>query len=324
MRPKRTLAAISLAALAAGCGGSGGPAATRRATVGPTVVTTASATTRVLGETTSTSAPCGRVPSATYRHIIWIWMENRSYGQVLGKNGAATHLKSYARRCGVATRYYAITHPSLPNYLAAVSGSTGGVTSDCSPSSCLQRRPSIFGQLQTRGQRWAGYAENMQSRCDRASYDGYAARHNPAVYFRQVHSRCLQWDVRMGGTTGRFATALRNRSLPAFTFVTPNLCDDGHDCSTAHADDWLGSWLGRIVASPSYDAGATAVFVTWDEGLDGSSNRVATVVIAPSVTPGTRDATHLTHYSLLRTAELLLGLPLLGHAKTAHGMRGML
>jgi phospholipase C len=264
------------------------------------------------------------VASATYRHVIWIWMENRSYGQVLGKNGAATHLKSYARRCGVATRYYAIGHPSLPNYLAGVSGSTGGVTTDCSPSSCLQQRGSIFGQLQNRGRAWRGYAENMRSNCDRASYDGYAARHNPAVYFTPIHARCLKWDVPMGGSSGRFATALKQRTLPPFAFVTPNLCDDGHDCSTTHADSWLGTWLDRITASPSYAAGHTAVFVTWDEGLDGSTNRVATVVIAPSVTPGSRDGTHFTHYSLLRTAEQLLGLPLLGHAKSANSMRGML
>jgi phosphatidylinositol-3-phosphatase len=66
------------------------------------------------------------------------------------------------------------------------------------------------------------------------------------------------------------------------------------------------------------------VFVTWDEGVDGSSNRVATVVLGPSVTPGTRTSTRFTHYSLLRTTEQLLGLPLLGHAKAARGMRGML
>jgi phosphatidylinositol-3-phosphatase len=328
MRLNRTLAAISLAAVAAGCGSAGGSAGSGASPVSTDAGTgspTATPTTRVLGEsTTASAAPCGRTTSATYAHVIWIWMENRDYGQVLGANGAATHLKSYARKCAVATRYYAITHPSLPNYLAAVSGSTGGVTSDCSPSSCLQRRSSIFEQLQKRDHRWAGYAESMQSRCDRASYGRYAARHNPAVYFPPIHSRCLQWDTLMGGSSGRFATALKNKTLPSFAFVTPNLCDDGHDCSTTHADDWLGTWLSRIVASPSYDAGHTAVFVTWDEGLDGSSNRVATVVIAPSVTPGTRDATRLTHYSLLRTAEKLLGLPLLGHAKTAHGMVGLL
>jgi hypothetical protein len=250
-------------------------------------------------------------------------MENRSYGQILGSHPAAPRLASYARRCAVATSYYAITHPSLPNYLAAVSGSTGGVRSDCSPSQCPQHRNSLFAQLVTHGKQWRSYAQSMSSRCDRSSYGRYAARHNPAVYFPGIRSTCTQWDLPMGGTSGRFASALQHQALRPFTFVTPNLCSDGHDCSTASADRWLGSWLDRIVSSPTYAAGHTAVFVTWDEGV-GSDNRVATVVIAPSVTPGTRAKARFTHYSLLRTTEELFGLPLLGAAARARSMRSVL
>ena len=286
------------------------------------------ATARVLGTTATQSAaqaPCGRGGSAAqYSRVIWIWMENRSYSQVLGPTGQATRLKSYASKCSVATAYYAIRHPSLPNYLAAVSGSTGGVTSDCSPAVCPQSRTTIFRQLTSRGRQWRTFAESMQSRCDRASYGRYAARHNPAVYWPGIRSSCLTSDVPMGGASGRFAGALQNRALKAFTFITPNLCHDGHDCSTSTADSWLGTWLDRIVASPTYAADHTAVFVTWDENDGSATNRVATVVIAPSVTPGTRDTTHHTHYSLLRTAEELLELPLLGNAAKASSMRGML
>jgi phosphatidylinositol-3-phosphatase len=288
----------------------------------------ASPTTRVLATTATQTAghgPCGRGGSAADdTRVIWIWMENRSYSQVLGPNGQAPRLASYARRCAVATAYYALRHPSLPNYLGAVSGSPGGVTSDCSPTSCPQRRPTIFRQLSERGRQWRSLAEGMHTACDRASYGRYAARHNPAVYFPGIRGSCLKWDLAMGGATGRFATMLKNRTFRPFTFITPNLCDDGHDCSTATADTWLGTWLDRIVASPTYAAGHTAVFVTWDEGLDGSSNRVATVVVAPSVTPGTRSATRFTHYSLLRTTEELLRLPLLGAAANAHTMRPLL
>jgi len=285
-------------------------------------------TTQVLATTATQAAggePCGRGGSAAqYSRVIWIWMENRSYSQILGPHGHAPRLASYARRCGVATDYFAIRHPSLPNYLAAVSGSTGGVSTDCSPTSCPQRRPTIFRQLSERERQWRSLAEGMRTACDRASYGRYAARHNPAVYFPGIRERCLKWDLAMGGATGRFANMLKNRTLKPFTFITPNLCDDGHDCSTATADAWLGKWLDRIVASPTYAAGHTAVFVTWDEGLDGSSNRVATVLVAPSVTPGTRSSVRFNHYSLLRTTEELLGLPLLGAAAKAHTMRGML
>jgi phosphatidylinositol-3-phosphatase len=238
-------------------------------------------------------------------------MENHSYSQIIGSS-SAPYINSLAKTYGNATQMFAESHPSLPNYIAMTSGGTQGITDDNGPSAHPLSVPSIFSQLGT-GAR--SLEESMPSNCDKSSSGNYAVRHNPEAYYTNLNGACSTNDVPLGSTPNISAK---------FTFITPNLCDDGHDCSTAHADDWLGSWLGRIVASPSYDAGATAVFVTWDEGLDGSSNRVATVVIAPSVTPGTRDATHLTHYSLLRTAELLLGLPLLGHAKTAHGMRGML
>lgn len=246
-------------------------------------------------------------------------MENRAYSAVLGSSASAPNLKSYAGRCGLATSYTAITHPSLPNYLAATSGSTGGVTSDCGPTQCPQRRSSLFQQVGAAGKQWRGYAESMPANCTLSSAGTYAARHNPAVYFTPVGSACRRWDIPMGGSTGAFASALAHRTLPAFAFVTPNLCDDGHDCSTSSADHWLGTWLGRITTSAAYRAGDTAVFVTWDEGV-GSDQRIATVVLAPTVPRGLRVATPFTHYSLLRTTEELLGLGKLGAAARARSM----
>ena len=124
----------------------------------------------------------------------------------------------------------------------------------------------------------------------------------------------------MGGSTGAFATALSHRTLPSFAFVTPNLCDDGHDCSLSTTDGWLGTWLGRITTSAAYDAGDTAVFVTWDEGV-GSDQHIATVALGPTVPRGLRVPTTFTHYSLLRTTEELLGLGRLGAAGQARSMR---
>jgi len=244
-------------------------------------------------------------------------MENRPYSSVVTPG---SQVATYAARCGLATRYDAVTHPSLPNYLAATSGSTGGVASDCDPTGCPQRRVSLMEQVQAAGKQWRGYAESMPTACDLASGGRYAARHNPAVYYPHIRSRCRAWDVPMGGSSGAFAKALAGRSLPAFNFVTPNLCNDGHDCATATADRWLGTWLGRITGSPAYRGGDTAVFVTWDEG-EGLSQRVATLVVAPTVAHGTRSSTRFTHYSLLRTTEELLGLKLLGAAASAHSMR---
>jgi phospholipase C len=264
--------------------------------------------------------PCGRTAQASYRHVVWIWMENRSYSSVLGNSGQAPGLAAYAKQCGVATNYHAVAHPSLPNYVAAVAGGTHGITSDCDPGTCPVRHNSLFAQVTRAGGEWRSYAESMSTPCDHRSYGRYAARHNPAVYFPPIARQCGSHDVALGAANGPFAHQLASNQLPGFTFVTPNLCDDGHDCSTRIADNWLSGWLGRIVASPAYRAGRTVVFVTWDEG-DGSANRVATVVIGPSVAPGTRVGQRFSHYSLLRTTEEILGLPKLGHAATASSMR---
>jgi phosphatidylinositol-3-phosphatase len=312
MRIRTACAALALAA--AGC--SSAPQ-TGRAPHTPSPPKTS---TSVKAASYSGSAPCGWRASSTYRHVIWIWMENRTYSSVLGSGSAAPRLSSYAGRCGLATQSYAVTHPSLPNYLAATSGSTGGVSSDCGPAQCPQRRASLFGQIQRAGRQWRSYAESMPHTCDLSISGRYAPKHNPAVYFTPVRSRCQTWDRPMGGSSGAFATALSHRTLPAFSFVTPDMCHDGHDCSTATADSWLGTWLGRITSSAAYRAADTAVFVTWDEGV-GSDQHIATVVIAPTVPRGTRSASHFTHYSLLRTTEDLLGLSRLGAAARARSMR---
>jgi hypothetical protein len=307
---------ISLAAgvallVAAGCSGPS-PAATTPTTPTTPATPTGSATTAPA----AAHGPCGWSSTPSYKHVIWIWLENHSYAQVT--DGAMPELGSYAEKCGLATDYEAIRHPSLPNYIAATSGSTHGITNDCDESQCPVSGQSLYGQLPGH---WTGYDEDMTQRCDRRSYDDYAARHNPAVYYTALGSACAQHDIAFGGTHGAFATALTNNALPEFAFVTPNLCDDAHSCPVSDSDKWLGTWLGRIVASPAYRAGSTLVFVTFDEGTD-TDNRVATVVIGPTVPAGTKSSRRFSHYSLLRTTEELFGLPLLGAARQAASMAG--
>ena len=109
-------------------------------------------------------------------------------------------------------------------------------------------------------------------------------------------------------------SALQSGHAPAYMFVTPNLCDNMHDCSVAAGDAWLKRWVTRIVTSSAYTSATTALFITFDEG-DGSSNRVATIVVSPATPPGTRARAAFDHYSLLKTTEQMLGISTyLGHA----------
>jgi phosphatidylinositol-3-phosphatase len=266
------------------------------------------------------AAGCGvkAAPPATFAHVIWIWMENHAYDEIIGSS-AAPYINSLAQRCGLATNYTAITHPSLPNYIAATSGDTWGITDDNPPPFHPLPVSSIFQQAGSAG----SYEESMPTNCDLSDSGPYAVRHNPETYYSNIRSTCNADNVPMGSTSnGAFSAALATGSLPRFSFVTPNVCNDTHDCSVHTGDAWLQSWVPKIVASASYRAGDTVLFITWDEDDGSSGNHVATIVVSPYTTPGTQIARAFTHYSLLRTTEELLGITtFLGNAASASSMR---
>jgi hypothetical protein len=112
---------------------------------------------------------------------------------------------------------------------------------------------------------------------------------------------------------------LAGGQLPTFTSITPNICDDMHDCSVATGDQWLATWVPQILATASYRSGSTALFIVWDEPTP-----VANVVVSPSVRPGTVANTAVDQYSLLRATEEMLGLPLLAAAASATSLRAVL
>ncbi|MEA2506301.1 MAG: phosphatidylinositol-3-phosphatase [Actinomycetota bacterium] len=259
--------------------------------------------------TPNASTPCGTT-SATpaWQHVVWIVMENKSYNQIIGSS-AAPYVNSLAKKCGLATNYKAVTHPSLPNYLAMTSGSTQGVTDDYPPSVHPISGPSIFSQL---GTGWKAVQESMPSNCDLLNTQMYAVKHNPAAYYTNDATACSTQDFALGSTPNTSAR---------FTFVTPNLCSDTHDCTIATGDAWLSSFIPKILNSTQYANGKTAIVLTWDEDDHSSANQVATVVIAPPVPAGMRSATAFTHYSLLRTTEQMLSLAALNNAATASSMR---
>ena len=256
-----------------------------------------------------------------WKHVIWIWLENAPYGEILG-NRTLPYVNRLAQRCGLAVDYRAVSHPSLPNYLAATSGGTWGIGDDKPPSSHPLARASIFGRLMADGKTWRSYVESMPSNCALASSGLYAVKHNPAAYYTPIRKRCAAWDVPLGTTAhGALASALRADRLPAFSFVVPNVCSDMHSCPRETGDAWLGRWVQAIAASPVYKARQTVLFITFDEGSK-EANRVATIVVSPSTPRGTRSAKAFTHYSLLKTTAQLLGIPAkLGRARKANSMR---
>ncbi len=251
-------------------------------------------------------SPCGVAGDSHYDHVVVIMLENVGYS-IVGSSDAP-YFNRLTEKCGLATNYLAVAHPSLPNYVALTSGSTQGITDDAEPSSHPLRTASIFSEL---GSNWRAQIESMPSACDRVTSGQYAARHNPAVYYTGIVSSCRRNDLPM--------------SLPldlnaGFTMIVPNICDDMHSCPVSVGDAWLRRIVPSIVASSQYQSRSLVLFITFDENDSMASNQVPTIVIAPSTPRGDRVHLRFNHYSLLRTIETLLHVGLLGHSKSARSM----
>lgn len=285
----------------------GTPTGTTTTTTSTTPTTTTSsstttATTNAQGCGTSNGGGTGKIT-----HVVWVWMENHDYNQVIG-NSSMPYVNSLAQNCGLATNFFAESHPSLPNYIAATSGSTQGVGDDSGPSSHPLNVANIFSQLP--GGESQSLMEGMPSNCFKSDSGNYVVHHNPEAYYTNLGSDCSSFDAPLGSTV--------NLS-PLFTFISPNLINDQHDGSASQADSFLQSFIPKLQATSQYQAGNTAIFITYDEDSDsGGNNHVATIVVSPYT--HAQVSTSFTHYSMLKTAEQLLGVSQLGNAASANSM----
>ncbi len=287
--------AVALIALwATGCGGDGEPS-------------TSGAT---------TDAATGDEGSRAFVIVL----ENREYRQVIGAS-EAPYLNRLARRGALATHYYAISHPSLPNYLAIIGGTTFGIRSDC--TSCSASGPSLPQQLGEAGVDWRAYMQGMPRSCYLGGYSGlYAKKHNPFYYFPAIVSDPASCNRVVPG--GRIWADLHSGSLPSFGWITPNLCNDAHDCPLARSDRFLSRLVPALLPRLGRDG---FLAVTFDEGLSdrgccgARGGRVSTILAGPAVRRNARLAQPYTHYSLLATLERAFGLPLLRAARGAEPMQ---
>jgi hypothetical protein len=288
--------------------------------------TTTSQTTAASAKTTTTSkttALCGtKAGPPTTSKVMVIWEENHGSASIIGSS-SAPYINQLANDCGLATNYDAINHPSLPNYMAITSGLqyASPWTSDCDAGgSCLTGNHNIFDQVGPSG--WKSYAESMNGNCQFSSAGPYATKHNPAPYYVDVAAACATNDVPLGTTsTGALRTDVANGMLPTFSTVTPNLNNDMHDGSIAQGDSWLGSWIPQITAGSDYRSGHLTIIITWDEDEGTATNQVTTIVMSPYTPVGTKSATHFTHFSTLKSAEQVAGVPQLDNAASANSLR---
>lgn len=262
------------------------------------------------------SAPAARVPR--FSHVVVIVMENKDCGDVIG-NPEAPYINSLAGRSALATESFAITHPSLPNYLALTGGSTFGIRSDC--TTCHVPATNLVDQLEAAGLSWKAYMESMPAPCFRGTKAGlYAKKHNPFLYYDNISQR----PARCANVVplDHLTADVRRRKLPAFSWITPNLCDDMHNrnCGIRAGDKFLSRLLPPLLHAVGSNG---VVFLTWDEGESSSTEgccekagggHVATIVAGPLAQPGARSSLPYDHYSLLRTIEDGFGVPRLRSA----------
>jgi phosphatidylinositol-3-phosphatase len=237
--------------------------------------------------------------------VFVIVMENHTYSQAL----AGRYTASLAALYPTATNYHGASHPSLPNYLAMTSGSTWGIADD---GYHRLAAGGLGAQLTAADIQWRAYMEGMSGGCFNSPYP-YALKHNPFAYY--------------GGTCPRqvvpftqFATDMKGE-VPRLVWITPGLCNDGHDCSTAVADKWLAQTVPMILATSAWQQNGL-LLITWDEGYD-SANHVLTLVIHPRPVARSSSLAY-NHYSLLATIEDRLGVARLGLAAHASPMTDLL
>lgn len=329
------------------------------------------------------------------KHVWIVVLENENASVTFGPQSEAPYLARTLTSKGLSLpNYFATTHLSQGNYIAMISGQASNpqTQADCQiytefvpglidsegqavGQGCVYPRTvqTIANQLTQKGLTWKGYMEDMgnnpaqPSTCRHPAIgarddtqsakrgDQYAARHNPFVYFHSIIDTpmCAQRDVPLDRLPGDLASA---SSTPSYSFITPNLCNDGHDepCVDGQpgglksADAFLRAWIPRITGSPAYRRGGL-VIVTFDEAeaepgghADASAccdqkpgpntpnpggpivgpggGRIGAVMLSPYIKPGTVSTSAYNHYSLLRSTEDIFGLGHLGYAAQA-GLR---
>ncbi len=318
-------------------------------------------------------------PLPAVRHVFVINLENKGFRATFGADSKAPYLSRRLRRRGaLLARYYGTAHHSLPNYLAQISGQapTRQTQRDCpyysafvgsgrvAPGQAVgngcvypARVRTVANQLARNGLTWRAYLEDMGRGCRHPALnhkdptqkarkgDQYAVRHNPFVYFRSITNRrsCAHRDVGLRHLRKDLASVRTTRNL---SYITPNLCHDGHDApcvdgrpgGLVSANRWLRRWVPVILGSPAFRRDGLLV-VTFDEAESGDASsccgdrsgpnaarpgitgpgggRVGAVLVSPFIAPGIRTRTPYDHYSLLRTVEDVFGLGHLGYAKRA-------
>ncbi|KAK3321280.1 phosphoesterase family-domain-containing protein [Cercophora scortea] len=264
--------------------------------------------------TALTLSPTSNVSGHTFDRYVQIFLENTDYSKAIANTDLA-----YLASQGISlTNYYAITHPSQPNYIAAVGASTFGCTDD-SFYRIGSSTKSIIDLLETAGVSWSVYGEDSPysgfegNWKNAAGANDYVRKHNPVMSYDSVTSNLNRLAKSKNFT--QFNKEVAANTLPQWMFITPNMTNDAHDSSISVAGKWARNWLTPLLANTNFNKARTLVVLTFDEGSTTGTNQIYSVLLGsaiPAAKIGTTNSTRFTHYSLTKTAELNWDLGSLG------------
>ena len=262
--------------------------------------------------------------ASTYNHIFVIVEENRSYNDIIGDHNAP-NINAWASTYGSATEYFGAIHPSEGNYVAMVGGNSYGIADDALWMNHRVNQPNIVDQLEQAGLSWKGYFENLPSPGYTGMFaDGelYAAKHNGFLNFDDINGNPTRLNKLVPYTT--FTQDLAANTVPNFSFIVPNQCDDMHGLTQCRnnqtniqvADSWAATTVAAIRRSQAWRTGNNAIVLYWDEGVspqgccdaDPGGGQVPAIVITNNGPRGVTDGNPGNHYSMLATIQQAFGL----------------
>lgn len=249
--------------------------------------------------------------------VFTIVFENHGVDAVI--NPQNPYIWELAQRYGTADAYLANTHPSLPNYIEMTSGTDHGIADDNFPASHpIAGNDNLADQLDAGGITWRAYMEAMGEPCKLEDNGTYNVKHDPFAYYTSLTSDRARCEEHVVDFDTHFAEDLAANTYQ-YMWITPDICNDMHDCPTSTGDAWLSHLIPMIMDSPGYKEGGV-IFIMFDEGdadatyawskVFGRPQNIPFILISDNlVDPGFVSNTTYNHNSYLATIEDIFGLP---------------
>ncbi len=266
-----------------------------------------------LATTLGSVAPVHGVSAGKYfDYSVTIIMENNDLQTVFSQGSfEASHASDYT----LATGYSAIDHPSEPNYVALLGGSTNGITADGVCCYTIQAS-NLADRLESAGLTWKAFAENATGSETCSFSPPRRGDHFPFIVFADMNtsSRCAGFDSTSGPEDAEFINYLNSPQPANYIWLTPNDLDNGHNSPYITAGDaYLAALVPKILASSLFHTKRAALFIVYDEGKNvrcstGGLDCIYASWSGPTTKKAFTSSEPYTHYSYLHTVEDNWGL----------------